>query len=443
MLLGCSVTAQNLISYVTVNHDEAYIGQPIQMTVSVYTSTWFTSGVDVGNIQIEGALTVYFRSVSNRRTFSGKAYSGVDFIYNVFPTQEGIITIQPLNINIESPAAGGYKGIKRTIHTKPKTITVKPVPLGYNPNNWLVSSNLTVMEHWSNTTKNVKVGDVLQRTITRSAGGTSGEFIPAVIWDSIPGVSIYPKRPSVNTNKTKTYISASRKDAANYLFEKEGQVTLPRIAFVYWNYGNRKFYKKVVDSVTINVAPNPDLGMLASVKKQLEAETVSEAEEDKPFLILGLTIKQFILAFLGAIVGLYLLYKIVPWMYRKLKTKSAAYKTSEVYAFKALKHAINHDDSYRIFNALKVWLLKLNPDIPSMELFVKTYGSEALQEQFRNLEQQVSGNTSGVFGRSHFKRELQLARTAYLNRAKNMKLKEQGSLLTREWLNPISSSKRY
>ncbi|MGJ5643336.1 BatD family protein [Formosa sp. S-31] len=437
-VLGCGVSAQNLISYVTVNHDEAYIGQPIQMTVSVYTSTWFTSGVDVGNIQIEGALTVYFRSLSNRKTISGKDYAGVDFIYNVFPTQEGTLTIQPLSIDVESPAPGGYKGIKHTIHTKPKTITVKPVPLGYNPNNWLVSGNLTINEHWSTDTKNVKVGDVLQRTITRSAAGTTGEFIPAVIWDSIPGVSIYPKRPGVNTNKTKTSISSSRTDAANYLFEKEGEVVLPRIEFVFWNYNNRQFYKKVIDSLRIEVAPNPDLKMLAGIKKQLEAENSAIPEEDKPFLIFGLTIKRFIELLLLGLLTLYVLYKLLPWGIKKIKHHKAMYRASEGYAFKQLERVLVQSDSFKILYALKVWLIKLNPEIPNMGTFISVYGSDVLKNNFLALEQQALGKGSATFNSNTFKSELKQARARYL------KKEHLNSTTSKsEWLNPISDTRKY
>ncbi len=203
-LMTIPLFSQNLISYVTLNTKEAYIGQPVKLTVSVYSSTWFTSGIDVGNIQIDGALTVFFRSVSNSRDFNGQRHAGVDFYYNVFPTQEGEITIPSLSISIQSPKPGDYKGRKRTLTTKPKMFTVKSIPYGYDPNNWLVATSLNVTEKWSATLSEIKVGDVVQRTIRRSAGGTLSEFVPATQWDSINGISIYPKRAQLNTNKSKT-----------------------------------------------------------------------------------------------------------------------------------------------------------------------------------------------------------------------------------------------
>ncbi|MFB9054592.1 BatD family protein [Formosa undariae] len=435
--------AQQLISYTSINHTEAYIGQPVQMTVSVYSNTWFTKGVDVGNIQVEGALTVFFRSVSNRKTFSGKPFSGVDFIYNVFPTQEGVITIPELTIHVESPKPGGYEGIKHTIHTKAKEITVKGVPPGYNPDNWLVSSTLNVSEKWNQSTKKVRVGDVLQRSIHRSASGTLGEFIPAVILDSVAGVSIYPKRPSVNTNKTKTYVSASRTDGANYLFEKEGDVVLPRIEFVYWNYNNHKFYKKVIDSVTIHVEPNPDLSMLAGIKKQLEAETAAVPEEDKPFLILGLPVKTFVEYLLISILLLYLLYRLLPWLYRKIKTHYKTYHASEKYAFKNLKHALGHSNHYKILNQLKIWLLKLDSEIPSMHAFVAIYGSDALQKAFNQLERRANGDPTATFDSRRFKTELKAARSRYLKREQNLVIDKKNTVVSKRWLNPMTSEKRF
>ena len=443
-LLGINLGyAQQLISYASLNHTEAYIGQPVQMTVSVYSNTWFTKGIDVGNIQVEGALTVYFRSVSNTRTFSGKQFSGVDFIYNVFPTQEGVITIPELTIHVESPKPGGYEGIKHTIHTKPKAITVKGVPPGYNPNNWLVSSTLNVNEKWNESTKKVMVGDVLQRAIYRTASGTLGEFIPAVVWDSVGGVSIYPKRPSVNTNKTKTYVSASRTDGANYLFEKEGDVTLPRIEFVYWNYNSHKFFKKVIDSVTIHVEPNPDLSMLAGIKKQLEAETAVVPEAEKPFLILGLTIKTFVEYLVLGILILYVLYKLLPWLFRKMRARYKTYHASEQYAFHNLVRSTGGLDHYKILNQLKIWLLKLDSDIPSMQAFIAVYGSDALLKEYNQLEQCTNRNKNAVFNSSQFKTELKAARTRYLKREQSAVTNRKNTSVSKRWLNPTTSEKRF
>ena len=61
LLLVHSIFAQHLTSSVSVNTSRVYVGEPVEVTVSVFTSTWFTAGVDIQNIKVNGAFTVPFR----------------------------------------------------------------------------------------------------------------------------------------------------------------------------------------------------------------------------------------------------------------------------------------------------------------------------------------------------------------------------------------------
>ncbi|MBK0370098.1 BatD family protein [Flavobacterium agrisoli] len=428
---------QKMMSYVTINHQQAYMGQPIEMTVSAYTSTWFTAGVDVGNIQIEGALNVYFRSVSNSKDINGTHYAGVDLIFHIFPTKEGKITIPKIGIHVESPKDGDYKGIKHILYTRPKTITVKPVPLGYDPTNWLAAGNLSINQQWSRSLQGIKVGDVVIRKITRSAAGTVGEFIPAVKWDSVAGVSIYPKRPYINTNKSKLAVSASRTESANYLFEKEGKVTLPRIEFVYWNYANRRFYKRYIDAVTITVAPNPDLKMLSTLKKQLSAESGIE-EKEKPFLILGMTVEEFLKLVALVVIVLYVVYKIAQKTIPIIKEKYTDFIQSEKYAFRKALKSVNSKNEYTIFQKLKIWIGKLNPEIENFSAFVAQYGTEELQQQFILFEQQFETKVAktSTFDASLFKKELKKSRKNYFEETKKIH-DAKNKIAEKKWINPI------
>ncbi len=96
MLLGLFISqsgnAQKLWSEVELNRSSVYVGQPIQVTVKVYTSTWFTEGVNPGNVKVNGAFTVYFRSVSVSKKEAGKTIAGVEMIFNVL-----IIELHPVS----------------------------------------------------------------------------------------------------------------------------------------------------------------------------------------------------------------------------------------------------------------------------------------------------------------------------------------------------------
>jgi hypothetical protein len=438
LIISGKCYSQNLVSYATVNPDDVYIGQPVQLVVSVYSSTWFTSGIDVGNIQIDGALTVYFRSVSNSRTFSGKNYAGVDFFYNVFPTQEGTITIPSLTINVESPKPGGYKGIKHTITTKPKSVNVKGVPIGYDPNNWLVARSLNVTEKWSSPLQNVKVGDVLQRTISRSSAGTLSEFIPATQWDSVVGISLYPKRPQVSTNKSKTAVSARRTETVNYLFEKEGDITLPAIEYVYWNSRTKKFYKKQIDSISINVKPNADLAMLASIKKSLQKEGLTELEEEtKPFLIFGLTPKVFIKYFIFLLLELYFLFIVFKRVIKFYRKKHSEYLKSEFYAFKKVTKTIRNNDINLFTKTSNAWLLKLETHDMTLKKLITDFGTD----KFDKVINQINEDTYKLHEKSDktnfemLSNELKNARKRYFKEQKQVTSSKQKN---NPWLNPTA-----
>ncbi len=438
-LLTFSLFGQNLISYVTLNTDEAYIGQPVRLTVSVYSSTWFTSGIDVGNIQVDGALTVYFRSLSNSRDFSGKTHAGVDFYYNVFPTQEGVITIPSLSINIESPKPGGFKGIKRTITTRPKVLTVKGIPAGYDPNNWLVSSSLNISEKWSASLSDIKVGDVVQRTIYRSAQGTLSEFLPVTKWDSITGVSIYPKRPQLNTRKSKAAVSATRSETVNYLFEKEGDIVIPPIEYVYWNYNTKKFYKKEIDSLVVSVKPNADLAMLASIKKSLQKEVVEAIQaEETPFLIFGIEPKLFFQYLISGLVILFLLFKILKRVIPYIITKYNSYLASETYAFAKVKKAIVKNDYFLFLELIPSWLNRIPDNNKSLQEMVRISGSKQLEDVLKDIDK-VTFSLEKKSEAKSFKLLLKELKLMRKNHFKQQHTNHKSTIKNTKWLNPTAS----
>ncbi|WP_034062474.1 BatD family protein [Lacinutrix jangbogonensis] len=433
-LIASNAFGQGLMSYVTLNKNNPYIGEPVQLKVHVYTTTWFTSGIDIENIQVDNALTVYFRSVSSVKKHNGKKYAGVEFYYNVFPTKDGQITIPSLVIRVETPKEGGYKGIKRTLNTKPKTISVKPVPLGYEPQNWLVANSLALNQKWSMPLKNIKVGDVVERTINRFADGTLTEFIPATQWDAINGVSIYPQRPKVSTNKSRTTVSAKRSETVSYLFEKEGEVVFPIINYVYWNSSSKKIYKKQIDSITVFVKPNVDLVMLKSLKKSLQREEV-EALEKNPFLIFGLTPKTF---FVYLIIGLFILVvfvKILKGIFAYFKRAYHCYLESEKRAFNQVLKAIGNNNYTAFSKAVRVWLSKLDSPYSTLIHMINDYGNNDLKKRFKAINENLFRNkkendNTCIIG---MKKELIIVRKKYL---KDQEVKRHGNTNNKDWLNP-------
>ncbi|MCE2611577.1 BatD family protein [Flavobacteriaceae bacterium D16] len=400
LFFSCShvLWAQRAFADISANKSTVYVGEAVELTISAYTSTFFTRGVDVGNIQIPGAFSTYFRAVSVSKKINGTTYAGVQLIYNIFPFEESDLVIPALNIEVETPPEGGFKGVKRILKTPEKIIKIKPRPSSVDKNQWLVATNVRASEKWTGNPKQVKVGEVLERSISRNVYGTVAELIPPVVWDSIPGVGNYPTRSSVLTNKTKTAISATRTEGIRYLFEKEGAVVIPEMEFVWWHPRQKRFLKRTLPSQQIDVQPNPNLDLLASIRDSLSVEVESEMPGESlktPTLILGLTPKQFALLLMGIGLAAYLLFKLVFWSRKYIKARLKEYRNSEAYSFKQFLSVVDGKNAGRILPKLYTWISKLQPSDPTLQSFASGANYEPLYAEIDRLESQLNDQAKG------------------------------------------------
>ncbi len=423
-----SLTGQKLWSEVSLNKSSVYIGEPVQVHISVFTSTWFTTGIDLGNLNIEGAFTVFFRSTSISKNKNGKEYPGVELIYNVFPFSEKDITFPALDITVETPPEGEYTGKQRTVKSTARKIKVKPIPASYNKNEWLVTTGFSVTDNWQGDLKNVKVGDVLVRKIRRTAQGTVSELIPPVKWDSIPDVSLYKSRSDVADHKTKVSISAVESESMRYLLEKEGEITIPEMVFTWYNPVQKKPYKRTLKSITLNVQPNPDLGILTSIKDSLnlmQEEAQIEPGEKAPFSILGMSPKIFAILLVISILFLYLIILLVRRTYKILKNKHENYLQSEAFYFNRFIKTAHKRENKSTLNSLYRWIDEIHLKEPSLNFFVEKYGSKTLSQQMHNLH--IANPNKIELNIPEWKR-------ARLNYKKHMSSVKSKTLET--WINP-------
>jgi len=380
-LICFQLCSQQFHTEVKINKNSVYVGEPIEVTIGVFTTTWFTRGVDLGNISVPGAFSVYFRPVSQSKTINGKQFSGVELTYNVFPYDDSPDFVFPsLDIEVESPPEGDFIGKTHLLKTQERKIQVKPVPTEFDRNEWLVANSLSVRETWSQNKTQVKVGDVLERRITRNAGGTVSELIPPLIWDSIPNVSLYPSRSQVNNDKTKSAISASRSESIRYLFEKEGKVLIPAKVFTWYNPYQQKLYKRTLEAVEVEVIPNPDLGVLLSVKDSLQAEVAAmdtETSAEEKLLIFGLPLGRFILVLSTVLVLAYFLFRAAIRFWITVKGRRKRYKVSEEFFFKQFQHELKNGSGFQAQRAFYRWIDELHLAEPSLSFFVLNYGHKS------------------------------------------------------------------
>ncbi len=388
LVLGTIQISAQVSAIVNLSRKSVYLQQPFRVTITVYTRTWFTQPVEFTNLQIPNAFIVPFdQTQPGMFAINGKSYPGIQFYYIVFPYKTGKFTVPSLEITAQSPKEGSSESHKVVIHTQEESYTVKDIPKELkNKGNWFVAKNVRVNENWSPSLENLKVGDVIKRTVTVTAHGTLPQFIPDFSGqETVNWASAYPDSPVLLDMRTGGDVNGKSTQTTTFLLEKEGKFTLPVIHIPYWNpyTGKINEYESIPKEIT--VAENPNLGILKTLKDSLNVNMGSNPEKSQnkaPFLIWGMKWYQFAgLSVLGIIV-IGLMISGIKKLIQKIKILKKRYLKSERYMFMRF---ILSKDAPRPFlqNLYKWWDTLRNKPSASISHSLKEYEEKDMEKCFK------------------------------------------------------------
>jgi hypothetical protein len=373
------------------------VGEPFKVTISAYTTTWFTKAPYLENFQVRNSFTIQMgRAQSTYEFINNTRYTTLNFTFLVFPAQIGEVRIPSVKVAFETPKEGDYKGVPVELQTRDKTVRVQPPPEGIAFENWLVADNVTISETWNRPLKDLKIGDVVERTITIRANGTIAALIPPVGEGEIPWGSVYPKSPRLNNEQTDTGINGTRVETITYLAEKEGNYILPDIRIRWWQPRQKGMQEKRLPARAIVIAENPDLAVLRTLQDSLNAaagETSAEAEA-KPLRLWGMNLRQLFLRLAALALIFYLLIRL----YRRFRARQAvrreAYLHSEQFYFDEFRKASFKNDLPKTKRKFMRWLDEIAPPghAARADDFVTVANNTQLQEQAAQMDAFLYGS---------------------------------------------------
>lgn len=383
------VLAQKPYATVQLSRSEVFVQQPFKATVKVYSPTWFSDAVDFGALTVKDAFIVPFtRTLPGVENVNGQQYSTITFFYLVYPYNTGTITFPALNLTAQIPPVGGYKGEPVTLTTTAKKVKVKPLPKSEIQS--YVAKKATITDQWNKSLRDIKVGDVIERTITIKGTGTIPNFISYPVTDSIDFANIYEQSnytdQSVDIDKEEIY--GTRTITFLYLFNKAGDFTIPSYTSAYFNPFTQNFYYKKTRAIEITVQENDNLNIVASLQDSLNAVTaqLKASQEEVPvdykkmvitFLV---TYKWWIAVFIFLLAIRKRLYRSIITIKDYLKNKRLAYLASEKHAFKLLLKAIHNQDVNAYFNRFNIWLQFFHKEDKGISFNLNNENSKTLYE---------------------------------------------------------------
>jgi hypothetical protein len=118
----------------------------------------------------------------------------------------------------------------------------------------VAARDMKVSQTWQpNAKSSVQAGDVIARTISRRAVGTTAMMFPPVVIETLAGVRCYATDPIVQDFNERGASRAERSETIKYQFERAGTFQLPDLALIWWDPDAGELKRESLQGATINV----------------------------------------------------------------------------------------------------------------------------------------------------------------------------------------------
>ena len=84
--------------------------------------------------------------------------------------------------------------------------------------------------------------------------------LPPLAVTELPGMSVYPAQSGVEDKIGRGAFTGARVDRHTYVFERPGKVEIPGASVQWWNPEGRQLQQVEIESLTVEVMPNPAMG---------------------------------------------------------------------------------------------------------------------------------------------------------------------------------------
>jgi hypothetical protein len=390
--------------------EPAWVGQQVIFYVTV-SMTDRPSGTPLfKHNSVPGGILL---KIPDSPVYGSEEIDGIDFTtwlysFAFYPHRAGEHGIPPITVQVRLPDEDGTWEIF-IAQTEAFTLSAK-WPAGTQGLSSLVSTTqLTIEEKWDPMKTNLHVGDAATRTIRLKAPNVMGMGFPPLPFDARDGLSFYPNPSQVNDEINRGDITGERVESMVYVFEKQGDITLPALVITWFDLGSEEVKQITLPERHFKIIANPAFSEMAQANGE-----GSSTPQPKLFwpVIIGFIV--IISACLLALLGYRKFF--IQWI-RVWKFKIT---TSEPFLFYQLVSVVRSNDVKAIINRSTLWLQKMCGSSKFLTLteFAARYGDENLKIAIDNMMVELYGSGSTLIKGSQkkqpsFVRELKKARKRY------------------------------
>ncbi|MCU4176106.1 BatD family protein [Carboxylicivirga sp. N1Y90] len=294
--------ADELFITVTPSKRTLYQNESMVLTTKIYTQVQLDGLSDIKQPKLSAFIAQDLKSSEGinwiMENINGRTYNVGTYEQKLlFPQKTGKITIDPTEIEFlvrQRTAArsrnifddffeSGYRSVKKTVKSKPITLTVKPLPNG-RPQGY--TGGVGQLKMTASVTKNqVKVNDGITLKVTVNGTGNH-KFVENPVIKFPADFDDFDPKIANNTNNTVAGMKGSKTFEYLMIPRHAGEFTIPSIKFSYFNPKTGKYQTQESGPITIQVEKGEGDEMANSgvVRSNVSRENVKFIGKDIRFI---------------------------------------------------------------------------------------------------------------------------------------------------------------
>ncbi len=239
-----------------IEKKNAWTGEAVPLVITLYSPGPFSGTASFALPELpRTAILKVGNPVVGSEVVDGETWFTQRHEFKLYTQQSGEVVVPAFAVR--------FKGKKTfTSHPEPMTGTTPEIRFQSNrpPGTEklgvvIATTQMDVEQTWTpKETDSVNAGDVLQRTITRTAVGTTAMMMPPASSNAPDGIRVYTSDPIVEDKTARGASSAVRSEILKYQFQQAGTYELPELSFAWWDAQAEELKRDRMPGKTVNVA---------------------------------------------------------------------------------------------------------------------------------------------------------------------------------------------
>ncbi|MET0026722.1 MAG: BatD family protein [Candidatus Thiodiazotropha sp.] len=257
----------------SVNKPSAFIEEAVILTLKTYLAPGVRGEqVEIPQSSLDDTQIKLINEDSYTAVRDGVEYRVVEQTFALYAYQAGSLSLSPAKFRGRSGklSRSPFRSLfsddllfpresGRIVRAESNGITlnIKPVPETYQGKQWLPARNLQIVENGLDNTAPITAGHPLTRKIMLLADGLMSSQLPEINTHMPEGIKVYPERPQLHDNTTRSGISGSLQQNLTLIATEPGQYHLPAIEIPWWNTETQQQEIARLPERDVEFLPNP------------------------------------------------------------------------------------------------------------------------------------------------------------------------------------------